>query len=99
MIDRVGKMATVLIKARMRAARLKPLPSFCEVEAVVALAGVADVVFGGVPGPEERTICILLPLVGLLPAPIALTGVFTGVIALVVRIIPVAPVAPAGITK
>ena len=99
MIDRVGKMATELIRAMMRAARLKPLPSCCVVVVGVGLDGVADVVLGGVPGPKERTICILLPLVGLLLAPIALAGVFTGAIAPVVRLIPVVPVALDGIFK
>jgi hypothetical protein len=94
MIDVVGKMATVLIKAMMRAVRLKLLPSCCVVVVVVVLGVVVVVVFGGVPGPEERTICILLPLVGLLPAPIALTDVFTGEIAPVVRTMPVMPVVP-----
>jgi len=93
MIDRVGRMATVLIRARMKAAWLKLLPSCCVVVVGVVLGDVVVVVLGGVPGPEERTICILLP-VGLLPAPIALTGVFTGAIAPVVRIMPVVPVAP-----
>jgi hypothetical protein len=99
MIDTVGKMATELITARIRAAQLRLLPSCCVVVVGVVLDGVADVVFDGVPGPEERTICILLPLVGLLLAPIALTGVFTGVIAPVARIIPVVLEVLAGIFK
>ena len=97
MMDRVGKMATVLIRAMTKAAQPRLLPS-CDVVVVVGVLSVV-VVFGGVPDPEERTSCILLPLVSLLLAPTVLTGVFTGGIAPVVRIIPVVLEIVGGIFK
>lgn len=68
----------------MRAAIPRFLPSSflaVEVDPVVVLAGV--------PGPEERTICMPLPLFGLLAAAPEPDAAFTGAIAPVERTIPV----------
>ena len=80
----VGLIAILLRSAIMRAAIPNFLPS-----SLVEVEVAPDVVLAGVPGPDERTICMLPPLFGLLPAAPELDAAFSGAIAPVERTIPV----------